>query len=417
MKRAVFCLCVLTIGVLAQAPINDGCASPAGLTPGDLFGTLVGATTDAGNFGCATVGVKPDVWYVFNRPTSVRLTVVADSSVFQPIVAIYTGTCGALTAVACGGASVTLVTTPNVNYLVRVTSATSSLGVFKLSTFAEVLATNDDCSGALPIHDGLNPGVGESGYLFSNVGATNSSVFADTCAGAGHPGGRDVFFVYTATCAAATIDTCTPNGFLPGSLENTIVSIYPITACVPSGPPPAALACNDNGDCQPGSSRVSFHTTPGTQYLVRVSSFVTASSGSFYLTVHGAATFSAGPGCGLPGLGSPQLRSSTPVTGEFATIRVSGFSPNSPGGLFIAYCLGTPVSVNGCPLYLDTSAVNFELVAPFVTDSQGAAVFSGLVPAIPEFQCKFVCTQAAVIANSVFSSLQLSNGLAVYFGG
>ncbi len=418
MKKAILVHCLLAALATAQLPAHDECATAYPLGPGDFFDTLVGATPSSGNGGCAGFGAAPDVWYTFTWPSSVQVVLTAAASVFQPRVGVFSGSCGALSAVACGGSMVGFNAEAGQTYTIRLTSTTSSIGVFKFMVTVVVPVTNDDCGSALPVGDGVNPGSpgGHSGYLFTNSGASDSFGFGDPCGGGGHPGSHDVYFVYTATCGAVTIATCVPDGYLPGSLADTMLSVYDMTACSQPLPGPSLLACNDDvSDCSPKASRVTMGTTPGASYLIRVSSWSTVQTGNFYLTIHAAGTFAAGAGCNGIGASVPTLSSTTPVIGEYATITLGGFAPNSLGGIFIAYCAAEPYFLSGsCPVWLDVTAANFELVTPFLTDSQGSAVLVGVVPNFPHFQCKVVCTQAIVVPAS--GNYQLSNGLAVFFG-
>ncbi len=420
MKFAIS-LFVCTSVLFAQAPVNDGCAAATQLTPGDSYGTLAGATPSTGIPACAGFdGTRPDVWYVITVPTSCRLTLQVSATVFVGQIAVYTGGCGTLSPVTCG-TNVTLNAAANTNYRVRVTSNSASVGLFKLACFCELPVTNDNCSTAIPVVDGTNPVApfGHSGNLFSNFGATNSAGYADTCAGAGHPGTNDVFFTYVASCSAVTIDTCTPDGFLPGTLGDTILSVYPINACGAPLPLPAPIACNDDGACSPTLSRVAFQTTLGATYLIRVSSWVANTTGGFYLNVHAAAAFPTGVGCnGIAGA-NPSLTSTAPVVNQEITMNISGVAPNSPAVLFISYCrAGLPIQVGGsCLLYLEVQTPVFQGLTPFFTDATGHATLSAVIPPIPEFQCKAGCAQVVVAPSGGSPLYQMTNAVQLFLGG
>ncbi len=424
MLRMLSCVAVLAALAFSQAPANDLCSNAFPLFAGETYGDLRNATpTAAGGMGCSTGfgSTRPDVWYVFNSPTACQLSVTGFGGGFTTRLAIYTGTCGTMTSVSCGtsGGTVSTFASANTNYFVRVVSTNSSLGNFKLDTYCTLPVGNDDCSTATPVFDGTNPGAphGTSGYVYTNSGATSSATFADTCGGSGHPGSFDVFFVYVATCNAVTVETCVPKGFLSGTLGDTMLSIYDISTCATASH--TALDCNDddNLDCTPKASRVSIHTIVGHAYLIRVSSYATNQTGSFYLTVHAAGTFPTGPGChGISGA-TPTLAGTTPIMGQDATVLISGFAPNAPGVLFVSNCAGTPIDIgSGCSLYLDPNSPVFQALVPFVTNGNGEATFSGTVPQIPEFQCKNVCAQAVVVPAGGNPAYQLSNGLALFFG-
>ncbi len=421
MKSPLLCFLLLASIAIAQAPANDACGNAAPLAPGDNYGTLLGATpTNSGATGCIGFDAgRPDVWYVFNSPSACRLTVAVAASVFVGRVAVYGGTCGALTATACGGSAVTVDVPANTPQFVRVASTSTSLGLFKLECLCEVPVTNDDCLTALPVYDGINPtpATGTNGIVFSNNGATSSTRFADPCGGFGHLGSFDVFFEYVATCSAVTIDTCTPSGFLPGTLADTMLSVYDVADCQAPTFQPAPLACNDDSACTPKASRVAFETTVGATYLIRVSSWATNLTGSFYLTIRPAASFSAGPGCNGIWPSVPTLESTPLIIGQTMTVSMSGFAANSPGYFFIAYCALTPIMVTStCPLYLAVDSPTFQALVPFYTDGSGNASFSGLVPNIAGLQCKSGCAQAVVAPLGGGPAFQLSNGIRIYLG-
>jgi hypothetical protein len=152
-------------------------------------------------------------------------------------------------------------------------------GLARSTTWAQAVPPNDECSGAIAIGYGTNG-------PYTNVAATDSVGAAAWCGYNGSPGYRDVWFTLTATtCGELVIDTC--NG--PSSTD-TIIEVY--DACG-SGP---AVACNDDaynefGACGFGSKTQFFYTTIGTSYVIRVSSWLPTTTGSFPIHV-APATFS-----------------------------------------------------------------------------------------------------------------------------
>jgi hypothetical protein len=141
--------------------------------------------------------------------------------------------------------------------------------------------TNDECTSAIPVSDGTNPGApsGLSGNVFTNVGATASSSFICVSGTA-----FDVWFVYGATATGLiTVSTCPPTGFAPGSLNDTVLTVFDGSTC----PPTAMLSCNDDA-CGSWSSTTA-PVTAGGSYFIRVSGFV-GSTGTFYVNVQPPAT-------------------------------------------------------------------------------------------------------------------------------
>jgi hypothetical protein len=96
---------------LAIPPANDSCANAIALTPGAVFstnpvvGTNVGATNSNETApGCASFQ-GADVWYSVVVPASGSITIEtrvnADSSITDTGLAVYSGSCGALTLISC----------------------------------------------------------------------------------------------------------------------------------------------------------------------------------------------------------------------------------------------------------------------------------------------------------------------------
>jgi hypothetical protein len=144
---------------------------------------------------------------------------------------------------------------------------------------------NNNCTGPIGVSVGVNPAspLGASGNVYTNVNATTSTSFpAETACGDGSPFTLDVFFTYTAAASGSTtVQTCTPPGFAPGTLLDSMVAVYAASAC-PSGSP--SLACGDES-CNGSLSSAVFTAVVGTSYLIRVGSWNGASTGTFYLTI------------------------------------------------------------------------------------------------------------------------------------
>jgi hypothetical protein len=95
---------------LATPPANNDCSSATVLTPGGVFSdnpeavTLAGATnSNPPAPGCASF-LGNDVWYAVTIPASGTLTVDTNSDGsgnFDTGLAVYSGTCGALTLIEC----------------------------------------------------------------------------------------------------------------------------------------------------------------------------------------------------------------------------------------------------------------------------------------------------------------------------
>lgn len=135
----------------------------------------------------------------------------------------------------------------------------------------------DDCDDALTLVDGSSSfttngattdGPNESGNCLANITA-------------------DIWLCYTATCTGtATVSLC-------GASYDSTLAIYNGCGC-PSGNP---VGCNDDGDACPDlGSQVSFATTTGSSYTVRIGGFEgDQGSGNVTVTCNDGAS---GPICG-----------------------------------------------------------------------------------------------------------------------
>ncbi|HLK98585.1 MAG TPA: T9SS type A sorting domain-containing protein [Hymenobacter sp.] len=116
---------LLASAAWAQAPANDECANATLLTPAatctPVTTTNANATASAGAppasqscFGLSSRVINNDVWYRVVVPASGAVRVVtsrvAGSPLFNTGLALYTGTCGALTEVACNDDTQTSIT-------------------------------------------------------------------------------------------------------------------------------------------------------------------------------------------------------------------------------------------------------------------------------------------------------------------
>jgi len=152
--------------------------------------------------------------------------------------------------------------------------------------------TNNECSNAITVYEGVNPGApaGLSGYFYTNVGATSSAGSpVCTLGGYSYAPGADVWFNYTATATATMIfKTCTPPGFAAGTCTDTMISLFGPGPC-PAG---ALIRCNDDWDFCIGEnliSAVAAAVTSGVTYRIRVSEnshpLYGGPPGTFYLMI------------------------------------------------------------------------------------------------------------------------------------
>lgn len=204
--------------------------------------------------------------------------------------------------------------------------------------------TNDECSSAITVGNGTNPGgpTGVSGNFYTNVGATQSPSFI--CVSGTQ---LDVWFAYTAAATGTiTVTTCPPPAFSPGSLD-TVLTVFDGAAC----PPSVNLGCND--DACSFWSTVNAPVTAGGLYYFRVSGLF-GSTGTFYLTITPPAVPVTNDECASP------IALSVGTNGPYSNATATsspGVSASCGGGSpgyrdlwfsFTAPC-STPVTINtGC---------------------------------------------------------------------
>ena len=199
-------------------------------------------------------------------------------------------------------------------------------------------STNDDCSNALAVVDGINAG-------FSNVGATGS-VPAWPCGA----GGSDVWFVYTATCTGAlTVDTCAA-----GTNFDTAIELFSGTCGNLT-----SLGCNDD-TCGLHSS-VTANVTVGNLYYIRVGGYGGA-SGTFDLTLTGC---NAADEC--TGAIPLRLGANGPYTNALATTSATSWTCgfNTGNDIWLQYQVGFP------------AVVTFDTCSPNGTVDTVMQVFDG----------------------------------------
>jgi hypothetical protein len=168
-------------------PLNDDCARPYFFPEGNWVATIAGATTAPGLPGAPPM--EQDTWYHYVNQTnvtrSVEISTCAAQTTFDPVIAVYSGSCGALQLVvidddgcgsAAGDAKVSFLATPGQNFFIAVgrkigTSMTGdgSFGI-SLSTAAPATTTviGQGCGyGGAPAAtlSGTNPVLGSIGTI------------------------------------------------------------------------------------------------------------------------------------------------------------------------------------------------------------------------------------------------------------
>lgn len=200
-------------------PANDDCAGAIALTVNaDLAcgvtttGTTVGASQSTETApSCSATGIDDDVWYTFVATGTVQTIVISAASVASTM-AVYSGSCGALTKLS-GACANTTSGTATLNLGGLVNGTTYSIRVYTTSTgvtgtFTLCVGTpppppaNDECAGAiaLTVNADLACGVTTSA---NTANATQSTETVPSCNATGID--DDIWYSFMATGAKHTL--------------------------------------------------------------------------------------------------------------------------------------------------------------------------------------------------------------------
>jgi trimeric autotransporter adhesin len=151
-------------------PLNDDCANTVFLysntTCTNTSASLGSATASAGiPLGCAAAGTYYDVWFTFAAANaSETITLSSMTGISSPAIQLYSGSCGALTSVACGTSSLTATgLSVGATYYVRVSnynSAATSTGNFNICITHPAPATSTFDYGKSYVNISKNSGGG-----------------------------------------------------------------------------------------------------------------------------------------------------------------------------------------------------------------------------------------------------------------
>lgn len=235
------------ICVTDPPPSNDLCSGAITLTSSgtcvNTSGTLLHATyTAIPTIGCG-VASRNDVWYRFVAQTT-NPTITLSSTPANPRLQLFSGTCAALTSIACGNNSITATgLTIGNTYFIRVYTDPNVSGTFDICV-TDPPPANDLCSGAISIISGTSC-VNTAGTL---TGATYTTIPTIGCGVASR---NDVWYSFVAVTPNPTIT-------LSSAPANSRVQLFS-GSCAALAP----LSCG-NG------SLVASGLTVGTTYFVRI---------------------------------------------------------------------------------------------------------------------------------------------------
>ena len=239
------------------APPNDLCSGAIALTNGAAYVmSTVTATTTGDSAPACVPSLGKGVWFTYTPLLTTNVTISTCGSSFDTGLGIYTGACGAMTAIACDDdygpscsgttASLTFSGTAGVTYYILAGGYNSANG--NLSIVA-TSASNDQCGGALPLADGIP---------FS-MGTTNATSIGDPAPTCVPSLGKGVWFTYTAPASGDVyIGTC-------GSSFDSGMGIY-TGGCGAL----TQIACDDDNGPNCVGLQASLHlsATGGTTYYI-----------------------------------------------------------------------------------------------------------------------------------------------------
>jgi hypothetical protein len=243
--------------------------------------------------------------------------------------------------------------------------------ILALGGGAMAQAPNDWCANATVIYNGVNPGApgGASGNFFSNVASIGNELSPAACAPVGDT--KDVWFEWTVTGAGtATLTTCTPAGFAPGT-ASTRISVYPWCGG-------SEIACSQTA-CGTGAT-ASFAALLGQTVRIRVATIApTYTGGTFYLTATSPPSPPPNDSFNYPTAVFP---GANPASGTFTTIGATydGGGPCTGFGDIDVWFLYQP-GTSGLAS-LNTPGVS---LAARVTDLAGTVVACGTTSTLAPF--------------------------------
>lgn len=370
-------LCMFATVAVAQ-PANDDCASAIPVVAGTPVSGETLTATDDGDGSCGLSTDSPDVWYSYTAVDDVVLTAsLCDPGTdYDTVLSIHSGCPGDQTNqlicddddADCTNSGVdptTRASTATVQLaagdstLIRVTGFNGAVGNFTLNlSEAPVLdpPANDSCADAHPVGPGT--------YFGNTEFATNDGD-ASCPTDSSSP---DVWYSYTPTAdgllTAATCNAATD--------FDTALSVH--TGC--PGDQLNEVACDDDEPLCPFSTLqsqvVDVPVTAGTEYLIRVHSFLGA-TGNYGLLVNGPAAdgFALSYSGSCPG----------PVT-----IDASGLTPDGPVAFLIDNGTGNfAVPAGGCS-GTETDISGNLVVSPIFLSADGAGD-SGIAGNAPAPAC------------------------------
>ncbi len=228
------------------------------MTAGTVYTQATGSATATGDpIPSCQSDVGHGVWYAYTPAASGQVALSTCDSDYDTVLAVYTGACGSLTAVACSDddgplcsgtrASLTFNASAGTTYLILAAGYSSESGTLKISVSVPV--PNDRCSGALAMTAGTV-------YTQATGSATATGDPIPSCQS---DVGHGVWYAYTpAASGQVALSTC-------DSDYDTVLAVY-TGACGSL----TAVACSDDDGplCSGTRASLTFNASAGTTYLI-----------------------------------------------------------------------------------------------------------------------------------------------------
>ncbi|MFN9994151.1 MAG: S8 family serine peptidase [Phycisphaerales bacterium] len=135
----------VTVTVAPPAPANNNCSGATALSSGVIVVGSTQSATNDGSSSCGSTSTSPDVWFTYTASGTNAITIDTCGSSFDTVLTVYSGSCGALTEVACnddnasvgpcpGGTTsyISFTPTSGTTYRIRVAGYAGASGSFNI---------------------------------------------------------------------------------------------------------------------------------------------------------------------------------------------------------------------------------------------------------------------------------------------
>jgi len=341
------------------APSNDICSGAIALANGGsaAMNTAYATSTGDPTPSCGS-SVGKGVWYKVTPTSSGTVTLNTCGSSYDTVLAIYSGSCGSLSAVTCNdddsscgsgstASQVTFTGNAGTTYYIFIGGYYGVSG--NLQIFAQWSVSpppsNDQCSGAVTLTSGVTNSL-------NTAYATSTSDPTPSC---GSSVGKGVWYKVTPTASGSvTVSTC-------GSSYDTVLAIYS-GSCGSL----TSVTCDDDSGCGGNTSLTTFSGTAGTTYYILAGGYSEA-SGNLKISailpfVKATATVTLGSLSQIYNGTARSATATTSPTGLAVDFTYNG-SPNAPTNAGSYTVIGTINNLN----YQGSATNTLVVILPTIT--------------------------------------------------